>query len=45
MRVISRFARQVAERFRPIQTIIAAVRTYLKTGSLPPLPAKSTELG
>jgi hypothetical protein len=27
----------------PIQTIIAAVRTYLKTGSLPPLPAKSTE--
>ena len=29
----------------PIQSIIAAVRTYLKTGSLPPLPAKSTELG
>jgi transposase len=29
----------------PIQTIIAAVRTYLKTGSLPPLPAKNTELG
>ena len=29
----------------PIQTIIAAVRTHVKTGSLPPLPAKSTELG
>jgi len=29
----------------PIQTIVAAVRTYLKTGSLPPLPARTTELG
>ena len=29
----------------PIQTIIAAVRTYLKTGLLPPLPSRSTELG
>jgi len=29
----------------PIQTIIGALRTYLKTGSLPSLPPKNTELG
>lgn len=29
----------------PIQTIIAAVRTSLTTGSLPPLPTRSAELG
>jgi transposase len=29
----------------PIQTIVSAVRTYLKTGSLPALPARTTELG
>jgi transposase len=26
----------------PIQTMVAAIRTYLQTGSLPPLPAKIT---
>lgn len=29
----------------PIQTIIAALRTHLTTGSLPQLPARSTEFG
>ena len=29
----------------PIRTIVAAMRTYLKTGVLPPLPSKVTELG
>jgi transposase len=29
----------------PLKTIVAGLRTYLKTGSLPPLPAKVTENG
>jgi hypothetical protein len=29
----------------PIQTIVAAVRTYLNTGILPPLPTKTTGVG
>jgi transposase len=29
----------------PIQTIVEAIRTYLQTGSLPPLPAKITPDG
>ena len=29
----------------PILTIVAAVRSYLKTGTLPPLPTKATEGG
>lgn len=29
----------------PMQTIVAALRTFLKTGALPPLPLKTTENG
>ena len=29
----------------PIQTIVAAIRTHLTAGSLPPLPTKSTDVG
>lgn len=29
----------------PLNTIVAAIRTYLQTGSLPPLPARVTENG
>lgn len=29
----------------PVPTVVAAVREYLKTGKLPPLPAKTTPLG
>ena len=29
----------------PVSAVLEAVRTYLRTGLLPPLPAKSTEIG